>query len=62
MQDDYRLSVYFGRGEKAQLLKEKIAQQVAADVRFRGSPMNFVRYAVNFALSNDPSLQKPKAA
>lgn len=56
--DPYRLSVYLGSGDRGRAIKARIREQVSTDIRFRGSPMNFVRYAVYFALDNDPSLKK----
>ena len=59
---DYRMTVYLGTGAEAQALKKRIQDQISVDVRFRGSPMNFVRYAVYYALEHDPSLKRPAAA
>jgi hypothetical protein len=58
-----RMTVYLGPSDKAKIIKDRIKSHLAVDVRFRGSPMNFARYAILYTLDNDPSLKRePKAA
>ena len=54
--EDYRMSVYLGSGKEGRELRYKIDKVAAASDRFRGSPMNFVRYAIKFTLDHDASL------
>ena len=55
--EDYRLSVYLGSGNDGRELRNRIDEVASASDRFRGSPMNFVRYAIRFTLDNDDSLK-----
>lgn len=55
--EDYRMSVYLGSGDDGRELRERIDAIADASDRFRGSPMNFVRYAIRFTLDHDASLQ-----
>lgn len=51
------MSVYLGSGDDGKELRERIDAIAGGGDRFRGSPMNFVRYAIRFTLDNDPSLK-----
>lgn len=60
MAEEYRSSVYWGAGAEGKWFKANIAAQTQTDVRFEGSLMNFVRYAVRYCLENDPTLKRRK--
>jgi hypothetical protein len=55
-----RMTLYLGTGEEGDALLEKMQEQAATDLRFRGSPMNFARYAIRYTLENDRSLKRSK--
>lgn len=61
MSEEYRDSVYWGSGSEGRWFKQNIERHTDHDTRFRGSLMNFVRYAVRYCLENDPSLKRAKA-
>ena len=58
MREDYRMTLYLGTGEIGRGLRQQIDDQAATDIRFRGSPVNFVRYCVKWALEHDKSLKR----
>lgn len=61
MAEEYRDSVYWGAGADGRWYKSNIATQVDGDPRFKGSLMNFVRYAVKFCLEHDASLKRRRS-
>lgn len=56
MKEQHRDSVYWGAGDEGSWYKKRIAAQLQTDIRWRGSLMRFVRYAVKYCLENDRSL------
>lgn len=58
MAEEYRDSVYWGAGPDGKWFKNSISAQIDHDTRFKGSLMNFVRYAVRYCLENDPTLKR----
>lgn len=56
MDQEYRSSMYWGSGEMGKWFMESISSQTKED-RFRGSSMNFIRYAVKYCLTHDKSLK-----
>lgn len=62
MKNKDRITVYLGVGEERDELREKMDFQANNDIRFRGSPQNFARYAIRYTLENDSSLKRFKRA
>jgi hypothetical protein len=61
MAEEYRDSVYWGAGEDGRWYKTQILRHIESDARFKGSLMNFVRYAVRYCLENDTSLKRRRS-
>lgn len=57
-----RMTLYLGTGKEGATLREAMRAVVDSDIRFRRSPMNFARYAINYTLANDPSLKNKQPA
>lgn len=63
MEKQYRTSMYWGVGDAGRALYEPAVYYAENDLRFKGSLMEFQRYAVRFTLEHDRSLPKiPKHA
>lgn len=55
--EEYRSSVYWGSGIEGKWFKVNIENQMAHDIRFKGSLMSFVRYCVKYTFENDGTLK-----
>lgn len=61
---EFRMSLYLGSGDEGELLNSRVVDASRLDngKRFKNSPMNFARYAVQWTLDNDPSLRSKDPA
>ena len=56
---DGRLTLYFG-SEDRKVMQDILSRYVGADMRFRDSEAEFIRYCIRFTIENDKSLGNGK--
>lgn len=57
---DGRLTVYFG-SEDRKVMESIISRYVQADLRFRESEAEFIRYCIRFTVEHDKTLNGKKS-